>query len=170
MEKLTKQLKLVSKYGWQKIFVIGGPIKKFNDWIIEKKNFYYSPSGQQKNIAKYGCLYTWDQALKVVPQGWHLPQMKEFNNLSKYFGLNKTEQFKALAALEWNGDNPLGFNALPSGGYYCNYDCDFGTYAIFWSATEVRPHIAYYWYLGTGYTDINISNKTYAFSVRCIKD
>lgn len=156
-----------------------GPTKKFNDWIIEEKEFYLPPNGQQKNISKYGCLYTWDNALKAVPEGWHLPQLKEFDKLLKYSGSIRVEQFKALAALEWNGDNSLDFKAVPSGGYYGSYYHYFGSEAIFWLTTEVKTNIAqnlyqtgaaYYGHLGSGYADINIGRKDYAFSVRCVKD
>ena len=159
--KIGKQIWLAENLHYR------GPVKRFNGWTVEEKDFYLPPNGQQKNISKYGCLYTWDNALKAVPEGWHLPQLKEFNDLLKYSGSIKVfVEFKALATPDWNGDNSLDFKVMPSGGYYGSYYHYFGSEAIFWLTTEVP----YYGHLGSGYADINMGCKDYAFSVRCVKD
>ncbi len=37
-------------------------------------------------VALFGCLYNWEDALKVCPAGWHLPTQTELNNLLTYMG------------------------------------------------------------------------------------
>ncbi len=149
-----------------------GPAKRVNGWTIEEKEFYFAPNGDRNNIDKYGCLYTWYNALKSVPDGWHLPSKEDFKNLLRYAGSDKVERFKALAAvLDWYGYNILGFDALPAGYYYSGGKyrlfCD---YAVFWSSTKHDLDSAYLLILGDGYADMGYSSKDSAYSIRCIKD
>ena len=99
-----------------------------------------------------------------------MPSKEEFDNLLRYAGSDKSDQFKALAALDWNGYNTLGFGALPAGYYYGNDSyrlfCD---YAVFCS-TEHDFYNAYLLNLGDGYANAGYSSKDSAYSVRCIKD
>lgn len=144
-------------------------------WLAENLRFegveFFAPDGDEENISEYGCLYTWDNALKAIPEGWHLPSKEDFENLVKYSDSKKIKHFKAFAALDWkNKDDSLGFRVMPSGGYYGNYHYDLGFYAIFWSTTELNTKRAYHWYFCPRYTDIDTSSKDCAYSVRCIKD
>lgn len=43
--------------------------------------YNYYPDNNPKNVAKYGYLYTWPEAKKVCPAGWHLPTNEEWNSL-----------------------------------------------------------------------------------------
>lgn len=147
-----------------------GPIKKFNNWTVEEKNFYFAPDGRTSNIKEYGCLYTWANALKAVPEGWHLPSKEDFNNLLKHSGSKKAKQFKALAAPDWNGDNSLGFGALPAGYWWYGYFDNFGYGVYFWSATEYGTDDAYDLCLNNNYVNVGHDYKNSANSVRCIKD
>ncbi len=154
-------------------------------WMAENMAFkglpHWSADGDNENDKMYGFLYSWENALKVCPAGWHLPTMTDFEKLLKYVELNRTSQnnFLALAAKSphWleaknEAENDFGFSALPAGRYYGGDYYRFGYYAYFWSATEREgsSHDACRLILGDGYAGVGIDVKNYAFSVRCLKD
>ncbi len=136
--------------------------------------------GDTDFVEKYGCLYTWADAQRICPSGWHLPTYSDFDTLLNYVPEHRksNNNFLALIAKStaWTGYSNQGgddfaFGALPAGyggGGYGN----FGTYAYFWSATENENYtdIAYSLYLGNGDADVDNIYKDIAFSVRCLKD
>ena len=99
-------------------------------------------------VEHYGCLYTWEDAMKVCPDGWHLPTQGEFEALLNYVSTERTtsdSDFLALAApVSWRlsdatvfGNDEFGFSALPSG--YRNlqsYFVKFQAEAAFWTKTS----------------------------------
>ncbi len=159
-----------------------GPVKRVNGWIIEEKEFYHPPNGDRKNIKEYGCLYSWKNALRACPEGWHLPTKDEFEKLLNYAGDNNNAEkpnlaFLALIAkkLVWGcysekATNNTGFSALPAGYYHGGYYNTFGIDTCFWSATKCDNYYAYQLYLNDGEANVFGDYKDYAFSVRCIKD
>ncbi len=153
-------------------------------------NGIYAPGGREENVATYGHLYTWEAALKVCPNGWHLPSKKEFSQLLRYVKRNaKTENvWQALVAKEttWTnisnqGTDEFAFAALPAGYYDAslagNYG-GFGSGAYFWAATEEDSEFAYRLSLYSmvndmsyyGVHDVDSDDKTFGQSVRCFKD
>ena len=84
-------------------------------------------------ITTYGCLYTWEDANKVCPEGWYLPTANNMEILrpNGYYDRWATD----LKALSWEGGlNTYGFGALPA-GYYDNNSYDgIGQKASFWSS------------------------------------
>ena len=148
-----------------------GPVKKIDGWTIEEKYFYYPPDMRPSNIKEYGCLYTWETALKACPDGWRLPTKDEFKALLTYVGSDISTRSQNLHATTWkSGADKYGFSALPAGYYYGGYYGHFGDYAFFWSATEVDCGSAYRLVLGSDYACVGNDLKGGAFSVRCIKD
>ena len=129
----------------------------------------------------------------ICPNGWHVPSDAEWTQLTDYVGSQTQYQCnnssdniaKALASTTgWNsssntcavGNNPIsnnatGFSALPA-GFYSGYDYGFGLYAAFLSATEFDDYFAYFRDLF--YDNANVFrsyfNKSYGFSVRCVRD
>ena len=127
----------------------------------------------------------------ICPTGWHVPSDAEWTQLTNY--VSSQSQYvcgdntiaKALASTAgWNtsgttcavgnipdNNNKTGFSALPAGGYYGSYG-SFGNSANLWSATERNSTYAYG--RNVHYTKANVSrdngNKSYAFSVRCLRD
>ena len=165
-----------------------------NELVLGKDYFY--PNGDEKNVAKYGLLYTWDAAMRIAPKGWHLPSDDEWTQLTDYVsgqkeyvcGDNSKNIAKALASTEgWNsadglyevGNNPnannaTGFGALPAGFYGNRYNIYryFGGDAYFWSATENNSDNAYgrcLYSRNVGVYGVN-GNKYGGFSVRCLRD
>ena len=129
----------------------------------------------------------------VCPNGWHVPSNAEWTQLTNYVGNQPQYQCnnsgdniaKALASTTgWNsstntcavGNNPstnnaTGFSALPAGSYDGSYD-DFGYDALFWSASENYDNDPYGRFLSWGSAGVYGFNddKSYGFSVRCVRD
>jgi len=155
------------------------------------------------NCAKYGRLYTWAAAMDsvgewstngkgcgsdqtcspiypvrgVCPEGWHLPDITEWNALFTAVGGRSTAGMVLKSTSGWynssNGSDAFGFSALPAGlrddlGYFD----DEGLNAYFWSSTEYGSNYAYLMYLYYIYDGAALNNylKYNGFSVRCLKD
>ena len=72
------------------------------------------------------------------------------------------------------GRDAFGFSALPAGERNSEKNFDYsGSRAVFWSATESNSQNAYIVYMEDGAKDlkyISDGNKSYSFSIRCVKD
>jgi uncharacterized protein (TIGR02145 family) len=114
----------------------------------------------------YGCLYDWETACRVCPDGWHLPSEEEWFELESYLGIEEACTYlKESGHLHWfcherdttdciSGTNVTGFTALPGGerilylgpnyladGVIDRYEVTYyfiGELAGFWSSTECR--------------------------------
>lgn len=71
---------------------------------------YWAYNEKEANIEKYGYLYDWETANKIVPKGWHLPTKEEFETLLNHYGGD--EPFKALT------EDKNGLNIIYNGWYY----------------------------------------------------
>lgn len=138
-------------------------------------------------MEKYGLLYTYDGALKALPEGWKLPTDEDWKQLEETLGMSEHE----LNLLdEWRGatagillhDAKTGFNVNYAGtrayGTF-NYDSPFmnkDMNAYYWSSSRLAQ---------TDSTEVAIirtvsrvhegilrgtSNMTAAYSIRCIKE
>ena len=156
-----------------------------NELVLGKDYFY--PNGKEELVEKYGLLYTWEAAMRVVPAGWHLPDNEEWQELAGYVESRWPDApAKALASTEgWKesekpnavGSNPsannaTGFSAVPAGSCYGSSFLDAGLSAHFWSSTESDSLDA--WNRGLHYDNAGVgmgySNKDFEFSVRCLRD
>lgn len=143
----------------------------------------------------YGKLYNWYAVVgihnaaslsnpslrkKLAPQGWHIPSDPEWIILTNYLGGEnaaggkmKTTGFSQWTSPNTGATNESGFNGLPGG--YRNAGAQFsgiGNLGYWWSSTESDTNIAFHrglFYFGSGASRIP-SNKTFGFSVRCLKD
>ncbi len=164
-----------------KTIVIGTQI-----WMAENLNYnatgskcYGDNTGgdSQGNCVKYGRLYDWATARGVCPAGWHLPSDVEWTTLTYHGGGAGT---KLKATTGWNtgsnyipGTDEYGFSALPGGyGTSDGRFYDVGDYGHWWSSTESDSYYAYFWFMHYKYSDVfwNNCDKSYLFSVRCLKD
>jgi uncharacterized protein (TIGR02145 family) len=164
-------------YKWVKI---GGQV-----WMAENLNFEAKGSvcygNDPKNAKKYGRLYDWETAMKVSPQGWHLPNDEEWQTLVDFAGGKEIAGKKLKAKIGWksykrksgNGTDEFGFAALPGGhGSSDGHFLYVGNIGFWWCATEGIADSAYSRYMG-----YNIEsacwydyNNFYLFSVRCLQD
>jgi len=126
----------------------------------------------------YGALYNWYTVNtgKLCPTGWHVPTDAEWTTLTTYLGGESIAggKLKETGTSHWDSPNTgatseTGFTALPGGLRY--YDGTFdglGYYGLWWGATEDA------WGQGVGYDYIDVtrgsSDKSYGFSVRCVRD
>jgi uncharacterized protein (TIGR02145 family) len=133
------------------------------------------------NVKNYGRLYTFEEALKACPNGWHLSTYAEWQTL-KNFVNGLSAQLKANNGWNNNGNstNSSGFSALPGGratmktnDYFCQDD---GTHGHWWSYNTLEKDKIYYISVSISYEGI-ISHKadkdyiqSHLLSVRCVKN
>jgi len=113
----------------------------------------------------------------VCPNGWHLPDTTEWENLFAAVGGRSTASDVLRSSDGWyynkNGTNAYGFTALPAG--YGGDGCSFGgdtSNGFFWTATQTGEDDAYHVQLSV-YNEgprVTSEGKNFGFSVRCVKD
>jgi len=95
-------------------------------WMAE--NLVYDAEGSKvygndpENCQKYGKLYNWETAMRICPEGWHLPSKEEWQTLVDFAGGEKVAGKKLKAKRDWRhfgtGTDDFGFSALPGGIYH----------------------------------------------------
>ncbi|MBO7412626.1 MAG: fibrobacter succinogenes major paralogous domain-containing protein [Fibrobacter sp.] len=164
---------------------------QIGDQVWMAQNLNYAGGGSLcfndslENCTKYGRLYMWGDAMSACPEGWHVPDTTEWNELITAVGgeaiagimLKSTEGwFYKANGVNGNGLDPFGFSALPAGirsfyGYKYSGNYYEGGIVSFWSSTRSSN---YAYYMGLGYANDNgvLSNADFhnAFSVRCLRD
>ena len=117
---------------------------------------------------KYNCyMYTWEQAKKAVPKGFHLPSAQEFMRLALSLGyLEKSEEEVVSALQEKCGFTLAGYVDSDKTLYYQ------GSYGYYWSSTQEDATNAYYLYFRSdgSVNPQGNSSKYYGRAVRCVKD
>ena len=160
-------------------------------WMAENLNYEIKgsacPEGDKRNCSKYGRLYTWAAAQKVCPEGWHLPDRADFEQLIASAAGTDIASGMAVAGEKlkstsgWfkkgNGSDEFGFNALPAGYRLGGNESapgkfdGIGGYAHLWTASETPDGLAHYLLLdfSTKAAKISAFGKDEARSVRCVK-
>jgi uncharacterized protein (TIGR02145 family) len=117
------------------------------------------------NCMNMGRLYSFDEAIKSAPSGWHLPTKSEWDAL--------------LNEIRKQGKNP--FDVLNEGEFnskFAGYKDEYGDFtkinyqARFWSATGWETGKAWYMYLNKSrqMADVDTDDTRCLFSVRYVKD
>jgi uncharacterized protein (TIGR02145 family) len=153
-------------------------------FVYNYKGTSVDAAKQQDEFKKYGCLYSWDIALEACPEGWHLPDLGEWQELETSIGMTLQRQIsqdsKALYAqllqsTDWSNhsNNATSFSALPA-GYHQPSTSDYyfdglGNNTYYWTSTIIgdMPYI-----LGLDYGGVGemVASKDNGYSVRCVKD
>ena len=149
-------------------------------WMKENLNYETSNSwcydNNSSNCDVYGRLYTWDASLNACPDGWHLPTDAEWCILEQ-----EVDPTITCNSTGWRGVNggtklkqggSSGFEALLAGNRSTSGSFGhLGSGAYFWSSSESGTN-AWRRSLYVSYATVSRdgSNKSYGFSVRCIKD
>jgi uncharacterized protein (TIGR02145 family) len=180
----------------------------YRSWCYDNKD---GKDGEVDNCQKYGRLYRWsvvidsltlakDSAITcgyrsqgggtcsipnkwkgVCPNGWHVPTLKEWNDLVKFVGgsdiagkkLKSSEGWENLGGI--NGTDEVCFSGLPVGYKLGTKFYDASNNMMFWTANPseystiaayaVEGHYRYEWFQSTTET----VGPT-AVAVRCIKN
>ena len=146
-------------------------------WYEKERSWCYGKSDNEDSTTcdVAGRLYAWGAV--DCPSGWHEPSKYEWDDLFKAVGGQSIAGKILKSQTGWNnngnGTDAFGFSALPAGDRE-NGDSFFldGYFAYFWTSTGTNIDEAYYISLNY-YEDaasLNVENKKYAFSVRCVKD
>jgi uncharacterized protein (TIGR02145 family) len=133
--------------------------------------------------ADYGKLYNWYAVNtgNLCPTGYHVPTDAEWTTLIDYLGGESVagDKLKEVGTVHWDSPNTgatddVGFTALP-GGVRSGLNATF--YYIrssgwHWSATPFNSNLIWSGALIGNSSGVskNIYEKTYGFSVRCLKD
>lgn len=79
-------------------------------WMAENLSYNLKTEGccyfENEKIIKgfFGCLYTWEAAIKSVPNGWHLPSDEEWEEMNNYL------QENSFSYNEIKGDNGVAIS------------------------------------------------------------
>ncbi len=116
----------------------------------------------------------------VCPDGWHLPNYAEWNELAVYLGYDIAGgKIKEAGTSHWEGPhegttNSTGFTALPGGFPSANGEFEELTRLAFWwtSEEEILPDYAYTWYVNNSAASImeKSEEKSIGLSVCCVLD
>jgi len=153
-------------------------------WMAENLNYItaygsWCYDDNEDNCRTYGRLYNWETAKQVCPDGWHLPTDEEWEELERQLeSPNEGGKLKEAGLSHWRAPNEgatnrSDFSALPGGYLYSDGTFNnIGLYGNWWSSTELNASSA--WHRSLNYNSAVIfrgnANKSYGFSVRCIKD
>ena len=90
-------------------------------WMAENLDYdmlYSWNIVSEKTGRHYGRAYPWKVALHACPEGWHLPSVKEFQELLEFLGgKNVPKKGKKLLSRRFGGTNATGFDAQRVGYY-----------------------------------------------------
>jgi len=136
------------------------------------------------NDSVYGKLYNYyavSDSRGLAPTGWHIPTDAEWTTLSTFLGGDAVAggKMKEAGTAHWlnpnfGATNSSGFTALPGGLRQNGSFFILGSWGSWWSTTPDifdpnniwgRFIFSDYELLGRGLTD-----KSYGYSVRCVKD
>jgi len=138
----------------------------------------FAPNGDTSNIADYGRLYKWNDAVKACPKGWRLPTYEEIRQLQTILGDEIGNSLKERGTLHWlspnrGATNSTGFSAVGAGIRDTVGFKYFREISRYWtSSSDTAAASAWTYSLSyEGYTIFPLYEYwRFAFSVRCIKD
>lgn len=130
----------------------------------------------------YGKLYNWYAAnnIKLAPTGWHVASDAEWTSLVECLGGTSVAggKMKSTSGL-WvapntGATNSSGFNCLP-GGFKSYLSASYGllgSSANFWGSNQRNLTQGEYLDLRANFASVSLNgaNKTFGYSVRCLKD
>lgn len=150
-------------------------------WMDENMRFkapegaYYFDNDPNNN-STYGILYDWKTAMKVCPDGWHLPAGEEFQIILNHFDQEEAWNSKA------SDTAPFGIQLAGMQDYEGTFT-EMDESAYFWTSTEYdKDNAEYFSYLIVVDTpvvdisrkddiaDIHGAEKANKYSVRCVKN
>lgn len=162
--------------------MISTPTAQSNNSTIEK----YCYNNVANNCNTYGGLYQWDEMMNysstegsqgICPYGYHIPTDAEWKSLEMFLGMT---QAQADATWQRGTDQGTklkvggssGFNGQLYGYFDGNAFYDLNTWGGWWSSTYSSGYIARLLTStsGAGTVERDPFQKTYAYSIRCLKN
>lgn len=168
--------------------------KKYETSSYKAKYYIYEYNGlntkeaqNTDNYKKYGVLYNHEAAILSVPDGWHIPSDKEWQELEIYIGVLKEQvnntnfrgaediSIKIRSTTMWKNNNGIdyfGINIYPAGILNDTFFRKEGHSAFFWTSNKIDDTNAWAREISHVYPGINRTkeDKRYGLSVRCVKD
>ncbi len=170
--------------------MISGAMDQTNNSVVEK----YCYNNDNSNCAIYGGLYQWNEMMQYIttagaqgicPSGWHIPTDSQWTTVTTFLGWEVVAggKMKTTGTIEtgtglWyspntSATNESGFSAVPAD--HRNTDGTFyviGDSGYWWSSNEYNTSNAQnrIIYSSYGYIFSYSYNKSYGFSVRCLRD
>ena len=154
-------------------------------WMSENLAFEVSNgsmtyTGIEDYVKTHGYLYNWKTAMKVCPEGWHLPSYSEWQILSNYLGGDAVAggKMKETGTAHWKSPNAgatnsSGFSALSSGRSDDNeHKAWIGFITFFWTSEDEGEEDGICMALYSAKEELTLYGvkKNEGYSVRCIKD
>ena len=150
-----------------------------------------TPRRNADNVSSHGMYYNGHVVLDargICPTGWHVPTHEDWMQLeialgcgaeiARTFGFRGANQGLQLRKSapefeEWNGTDPMGWGALPSGfRTEAGEDMNFGDSSYYWSSSPRSSRSLYIRGLTYHRNDMYSSEKDLAegCSIRCLLD
>ena len=160
-------------------------------WLAQNLNFKTEKSlcldNDSTNCAEFGSIYTWADAMKACPAGWHLPTEKDWKTLINAVGdsttaanaLKSSEGWVGYKDINGGGPDEYGFSVQPVGCWNPPDEMfPKGSFSIngfstdFWTSKELDDDNALIVGMGYFYGDISMGEdlKVNGNSVRCVMD
>ncbi|MBN2891561.1 MAG: fibrobacter succinogenes major paralogous domain-containing protein [Bacteroidales bacterium] len=141
-------------------------------WVY---NYYGNDIEKAKETVfykEYGCLYDYEAATNVCPQGWHLSTDEDWQSLINYIRKKKEGTIysdiseKRIISVILNIKSIYGYKTL--GGSFINA----GFCSFFWTSTEADENHVFTrsFFSNKNKIQKTANQKFSGFSVRCVKD
>lgn len=163
--------------------------------VTSKYYFVWGDENEEEYSEKYGLLYTWAAAMNgesdsnsnpssiqgICPDGWHLPSDEEWKELELFLGMDASE-------LDNTGERGTDISSQLRSDGSSGFDADFAGWhesKTEWPQDWGKDQAVLYW-TTSSYDNSNAwirfilyeedfiirekNNKSFGFSVRCIKD
>lgn len=168
----------------------GDPIPNVTDlsgWSNLSTGAYSVYNNDEEIGAIYGKLYNYfavQDERKIAPEGWHVATNNEWRTLINFLGGQgvSPQKMKQTGNIFW-GDvnecglydpatNSSGFTALGAGYRINDGRSDLlRIITYFWGSSKVYPNFAFSLFINcANWSDTLYMDKTWGFSVRCLKD
>lgn len=153
--------------------------KTNEEWVQADKNeepaWCYSNNNEEKGRLYNGHAVVDSRGL--APNGWHIPEMKEWKKLWEAAGGKKVAGEKMKNNTGWlengNGNNESGFKGMPDGlrGYYGAFWSE-GKTGAWWSSSKANAYTLSYFILYNHTSKIDRASSLFVQgrSVRCVKN
>lgn len=155
-------------------------------WNNTDRNYCYYNNSSSSYKTGWGLLYNWyavkylnDNRSTLLPSGWHVPSLSEFETLFQNVGGSSVAGKVLKSKTGWytggNGTDAYGFNGVPSSGRYADgvQWVLSDAYTMYWTITEPSGYTGLAIRVQFSYNSNSTSNNNYDYrwgmSLRLVK-